>query len=498
MGARRSAFRVDRSPSSCHPWRVNRRSQGTVSGVWRELLRVAVLSGMVLGAAPGRAQPAARFDAEITTTYPFDPPSTSGKTAPILDPWSSRPNRLHRPTSLVDPAPPGSPPANAIHRSPKAGRSAAKPMDRLAANSPMVRVPWAEAPMTLTAAQQDLAWRATLPSSGIATWGMNPVQHPERALADVLIGGSVVGVGVVLESGAVLTSLTAVGRGLDLQVRFADGSVEQVSVRRTHRAYDLALLEPRGRRVRVGLPLAHQGSESLGLLYRGGSVDSQAQGGSPPNTPNTTSSTKHAPATNGIIRPVTVTWFAATWGSDGVPIHAALRPPQMTELGSPLVNASGHLAALVTLGCVTDEPGPNVESRGCRVTRVALTSGTLGEFLGVEEYGPQVRFGVMGETTDTGWARGVRVTGVTPASPAATAGLRPADGGVGGDVIVAIDDTPVYEMDHLRSVLQSQRPGSKPVLTVLREGRLQQLTVDLPSSEHALPAAESPAPWVSF
>jgi S1-C subfamily serine protease len=122
----------------------------------------------------------------------------------------------------------------------------------------------------------------------------------------------------------------------------------------------------------------------------------------------------------------------------------------------------------------------------------------LGDFLGMGEDVAQVWFGVIGETTDTGWARGVLVTGLTAGSPAAAAGLRPAGGRTAGDVIVAIDDTPVYEMEHLRSVLKAQRPGSKPVLTILREGRLQQLTVALPSRERLLPVAETPDPWVSF
>lgn len=346
--------------------------------------------------------------------------------------------------------------------------------------------------MTLAAAQQDLAWRATLPSSGIAAWGMNPVQNPERSLVEVMVGGGVVGVGVVLEGGTVLTSLTVIGRGLEVQVRFADGSTDAATVRRTHRAYDLALLEPGGTRVRVGLPLARQVNDSVGLMFRGNAPINRV----PPVSGKVGG--KPVP-TRGRVRPVPLQWYGATWGADGVPIHAALRPPQLTELGTPLVNASGHLAALVTLACVVDEPRPSVESRGCRVTRVGLTSATLGEFLGmVDQDSAHVWFGVIGETTDTGWARGVRITGLTAGSPAAVAGLRPSSGRKAGDVIVAIDNTPVYEMEHLRAALRAQHPGSKPVLTVLRDGHLESIVVTLPSSERPVPVAETPEPWVSF
>lgn len=438
------------------------------------------------------AKSTAEFDAEITTEYPFDQgtvaPAQKAPTAPAATSQDARGRRL---TPKAGPTPKA--PAAAPQTSP-----ASRPVPPTLAvpvttpnGVPLVRVPWAETPMTLAAAQQDLSWRATLPSSGIAAWGMNPVQSPERALVEVIVGGGAVGVGVLLEGGAVLTSLSVIGRGLEVQVRFADGSTEAAMVRRTHRAYDLALLEPAGKRVRVGLPLARQVSDNLGLLYWG----------SP--RPGPVASEKKESGVRaglrGLRKQVPLNWFGSTWGADGVPIHAALRPPQLTEVGTPLVNVSGHLAALVTFACVVEEPRPSVDSRGCRVTRVGLTSGTLGEFLGmVDVDAAQVWFGVIGETVDTGWARGIRVTGVSPGSPAAHAGLSVANASTPGDVIVAIDATPVYEMEHLRAVVRAQRPGAKPVLTILRDGRLQQLGVSLPVVDRPLPVAETPEPWVSF
>lgn len=456
------------------------------------------------------AQPAGQFGPEITTTYPFDanakpgpkPSASSGASA------SAKATKRAGSKAAVAPASAGSlsvvgepviedpwlragPSQSAQSKpSPRAGYTASPAPSAAAAATPLVRVPWADAPMTLAAAQQDLSWRATLPSSGIAAWGINPVQNPERALVEVLVGGGVVGVGVLLEGGAVLTSLTVIGRGLEVQVRFADGSTDTATVRRTHRAYDLALLEPAAARVRVGLPLARQVSDSLGLMSFGTAAQSHLR---------PSAKTVSSRVARGTVRQVPLQWYGASWGADGVPIHGSLRPPQLTELGAPLVNAYGHLAALVTLACVVDEPRPSVESRGCRVTRVGLTSGTLGEFLGmVAQDSAHVWFGVIGETIDTGWARGIRITGLTTGSPAAAAGLRPASGAKPADVIVAIDNTPVYEMEHLRSALRAQHPGSKPVLTVLRDGRLQQVTVALPSNERPLPVAETPDPWVSF
>jgi S1-C subfamily serine protease len=490
--------------------------------VWRAAYVATLAVACVALSSAAQAQPTAQFDSEISTTYPFDT-SASPSTNPS-GPSAQGSKTTPRKSARVEAKPAASnsrgntrsvstPTARAtigpviedpwLRAQPsQIGVDPSSPRDAqpsrygglVASTSvPLVRVPWADAPMTLAAAQQDLSWRATLPSSGIAAWGINPVQNPERALVEVLVGGAVVGVGAVLEGGAVLTSLTVIGRGLEIAVRFSDGSTEAATVRRTHRAYDLALLEPAAARVRNGLPLARQVNDSLGLLFWSSGTNAH------PPLPATKGGAAKPLASRGMVRSVPLQWFGASWGSDGVPIHGALRPPQLTELGTPLVNASGHLAALVTLACVVDEPRPSVESRGCRVTRVGLTSGTLGEFLGmVEKDSAQVWFGIIGETTDTGWARGVRITGLTAGSPAAAARLRPANGAKPADVIVAIDNTPIYEMGQLRAALRAQHPGSRPVLTVLRDGRLQQVTVSLPSTERPLPVAETPEPWVSF
>jgi 2-alkenal reductase len=345
--------------------------------------------------------------------------------------------------------------------------------------APIAPTAWGGERTTWAVAQQELAWRAALPSSGIGSWGVNPVSHPERALVEVLIGGGSAGVGVVLEGGAVLTSLATIGRGIELSIRFSDGAVEAASVRRTHRAYDLALLEPFGHKVRVGVPLARVVVEPLKLLQRRRAVRA------------TTKAT--VPQVVDAATTVTVSWFGAVWGADGVPIAGAIRPPLLTELGSPLITSSGHLAALVTLGCVLPLEQAEKGPAGCRVTRVGLSSGALGEFLGMVEVDPtHVWFGVVGETTDTGWARGVRVKGVSPGSPAAYAGLRAHTDSVVGDVIVAVDNIPVHDLEQLKAILKTQHPGAQPQLTVLRDGRLTYVPVQLPMGQRALPGAATP------
>jgi len=84
--------------------------------------------------------------------------------------------------------------------------------------------------------------------------------------------------------------------------------------------------------------------------------------------------------------------------------------------------------------------------------------------------------------------QGAYIDSVTEGGPAAKAGLRGSTGtrsvdGIdvptGGDVIVAIDDTPVTDFDTLLVEVASRKPGDQVRLTVLRGGQRRQVTVTL-------------------
>ncbi len=84
---------------------------------------------------------------------------------------------------------------------------------------------------------------------------------------------------------------------------------------------------------------------------------------------------------------------------------------------------------------------------------------------------------------------GVYVVNVVPGSPADRAGLRGAREAdsphvvpEGGDLIVAINDTPVYSFDDLITYLVTKaRPGETVTLTIYRDGKKIQLDVTLGS-----------------
>ncbi len=100
----------------------------------------------------------------------------------------------------------------------------------------------------------------------------------------------------------------------------------------------------------------------------------------------------------------------------------------------------------------------------------------------------------LAQAAGTKTARGVLVTGISPGSPAAKAGLLPGpqtitlDIGsycVGGDAITAIDGKAVRSMSALQNALDAYRPGTTIHLTVVRAGGK---TAKLPLTLTAQPA----------
>ena len=83
---------------------------------------------------------------------------------------------------------------------------------------------------------------------------------------------------------------------------------------------------------------------------------------------------------------------------------------------------------------------------------------------------------------------GALVQDVQPDSPAADAGLEAGDATVevdgqkvqaGGDVITAVDGTPIAGMDELIAAVNAKQPGDEVTLDVIRGGDPQQIDVEL-------------------
>jgi S1-C subfamily serine protease len=91
---------------------------------------------------------------------------------------------------------------------------------------------------------------------------------------------------------------------------------------------------------------------------------------------------------------------------------------------------------------------------------------------------------------------GLLIQGIDEGSPADAAGLRgPTRSvivsnryqlGIGGDLIIAIDGSPVDGQDALRRAMNQKRPGETMVLTIYRGNRTMKVTVTLGSAPEAL------------
>src|SRR2546426_3345223 len=113
------------------------------------------------------------------------------------------------------------------------------------------------------------------------------------------------------------------------------------------------------------------------------------------------------------------------------------------------------------------------------VRRGRLTRGYLG--VSLQEVTPALARG-LGVSVE----RGVIVGDVAPDSPAARAGLKR------GDVILAVDGTPVDDVGRLRNLIAGTAPGTTLKLTVLRDGREQTLDVALGETPERGPTTAAP------
>ncbi|WP_454851458.1 trypsin-like peptidase domain-containing protein [Promicromonospora soli] len=281
-------------------------------------------------------------------------------------------------------------------------------------------------------------------------------------------GGGAEGSGVVLDSeGRILTNNHVVADATTVQVTLSDGRVYEADIVGTDPATDLAVvqlsdppsdLEPAkfadSSDVVVGEPVMALGNP-LGLA----------------NT-----------ATTGIVsaldRPVTA---SAEDGSDqvvtnAIQIDAAVNPGNS---GGPLFNASGEVIG-ITSSIATLSGGMQSGSSGSIGLGFAIPSNLatqIGDQLKADGTAEHAFLGVSLQdataTADDVTRRGAGVVEVTPDSPAGDAGIQK------GDVIVAIDGDAVNGSASLTAFVREKEAGDESVLTVVRDGNTQEVTVTL-------------------
>ena len=267
---------------------------------------------------------------------------------------------------------------------------------------------------------------------------------------------------IISEDGYIVTNHHVAGpAGEDgrVEVVFADGSTANGTLVGSDAGYDLAVVKVE----REGLQSLELGSSSD---VRVG--DLAIAVGSPLGLQGT--------VTSGIVsaleRPVTAGGQGETSFINAIQTDAAINPGNS---GGPLVNGSGEVigvnTAIASLGAFNGAAGNiglgfaiPIDTAKRIVDEIITTGSSTTPVIGVQL-----------DMTFEG--PGAKVAEVTPGSGAAEAGIQD------GDVITAIGGDVIAEPTELIVSIRSNAPGDTVELTVLRDGRTQDVMVTLAASE---------------
>ncbi|MEB2314009.1 MAG: S1C family serine protease [Sorangiineae bacterium] len=304
----------------------------------------------------------------------------------------------------------------------------------------------------------------------------------ERARQGVVLlerKGRILGLGTVLaKDGRILTALSPLSSGKELDARFADGSVVRVQLAHSDPAWDLALLVPESGRWAAGLAAARAPVAETGSTLRSFSL---------------------AGRNKLALSRVAVKGQSTLRGGSGELAPGALelaRRLQPTELGGPIIDDAGAVVAVLAKACATGTKGATAP---CARAAYGVPVSTVKAFLRTVPASaamPAPWLGVQGVADAGGPARGVRVLVVPPESQAAGAGLRGGADPSGSDVIIAVDDLPVASPEELAARIGAHGVGDRVELLVFGGDKFRRVTVTLTSGPGAAPPkrANPPAP----
>src|SRR5918995_1639090 len=263
--------------------------------------------------------------------------------------------------------------------------------------------------------------------------------------------GSGTGTGFVVDTGGTLvTNAHVVGSASTVQVQFADDETAQARVAGVDRSSDLAVLTV--------------DTDDTGPLHELELADSDGVRtgqlavaiGSPFGLPQT--------ATAGIVSGT----GRHIQAPDGFQIDRVIQtdaPINPGNSGGPLLDARGRV---IGVNSQIQTGG----SRGNVGIGFAVPSNTLADVVPRLERGERIERPFLGVSTAPATS-GAVVREVTPAGPAADAGLRT------GDEIVAVAGETVDEPDDVAAAIQDRRPGQTIEIQVRRGGSTETLDVRL-------------------
>lgn len=299
----------------------------------------------------------------------------------------------------------------------------------------------------------------------------------EKALRGVVVierGGQPIGLGAALAGdGRILTALSSLGSGNDLDARFADGTVVRAKLGHHDRMWDLALLVPQTGKWQEGLTAS--GRDPIRQDASIKSFSATAKGKAP--NPST----------------MTLRGYRTLIGGDDKQLDNAIELGSRVmpnDLGSPIIDEEGRVIAVLGRGCA-----PN-ENRPCTPVAFGIPIAAIKGFLRTvppTAVAPSAWLGIQGVGEAGGVAKGVRILVVHPESPADEAQLKGGDRGA-SDMILAVDGVPVTSPEALADAIRTHAVGEKVPLTIFSQGKYKQVIVNLraapgPRSASAAPPA---------
>jgi serine protease Do len=309
-------------------------------------------------------------------------------------------------------------------------------------------------------------------SKGDAKDGKRDAPPEERALRGVVTierSGQPLSLGAALMGdGRIITALSPLGPGNDLDARFADGSVVRVKLGHHDRAWDLALLVPQTGRWQDGLA---------------------ASGREPVRQDASIHSFSLSRAKISSV-PITLRSHRALLGGDDRPIENAIEIGSRVsplDLGSPIIDEEGRVVAILGRGCAP------TDNRPCTPVAFGAPIAAIKSFLRTvppTAVPPAAWLGIQGTAETSGVAKGVRVLGVHPQSPAEEAKIK---GGPESDIILAVDSVPVTTPEALADAIRAHGVGEKVPVTLFSQGKYREVVVVLRAAPEAKATPAPPA-----